>query len=135
MKRPQKHRSIKPPAFDTEGYQTNLPLPKLRDMKGNPWQPVYKNGVARPFQKPKGRPSAKKVRSSVSLRKRNRISRLAYIRRLARDLFTNDAAITQWLKTPRSSLQGMAPIDLIGSKQGTRAVEGLIRGLSYGNFQ
>ncbi|MDD2765917.1 MAG: DUF2384 domain-containing protein [Opitutaceae bacterium] len=62
-----------------------------------------------------------------------KIVRIARIRNLARKLFTEDAAIYQWLNTPAPALDGSRPIDLLDTDVGVRDVEALIQGILFGN--
>jgi hypothetical protein len=57
------------------------------------------------------------------------------IRATAKILFNTDAAITEWLATPALALGGKKPIEQLTTEAGTAEVEGLLRGLAYGNFQ
>jgi putative toxin-antitoxin system antitoxin component (TIGR02293 family) len=77
----------------------------------------------------------KKAHDTLSAGESEKVLRAARVRNLARDLFTTDEAISEWLKAPAAPLKGAAPIDLLDTDLGAREVEGFIRGLAYGNFQ
>lgn len=77
----------------------------------------------------------KAARQNLSAEESEKVLRVARIRNLARDLFTTDDAISQWLSTPAPALGHVPPIDLLDTDVGAMEVEGLIRGLAYGNFQ
>ena len=75
------------------------------------------------------------AKRTLSPEESEKILRVARIRNLANDLFTTDAAISEWLAKPASALHDAAPIDLLDTEVGAREVEGFIRGVLYGNFQ
>lgn len=77
----------------------------------------------------------KKANDVLTAGESEKVLRAARVRNLARDLFTTDEAVSEWLKSPASPLKGTAPIDLLDTDLGAREVEGFIRGLAYGNFQ
>src|SRR5258708_35108259 len=63
-----------------------------------------------------------------------KLLRVARVRNLGRTLFTTDAAVSEWLSKPDSSLGSIAPFDLLDTDIGAREVENLLRALAYGHF-
>src|SRR5258708_28145016 len=63
-----------------------------------------------------------------------KLLRAARVRNLGRALFTTDAAVSEWLSKPDSSLGSIAPFDLLDTDIGAREVENLLRALAYGHF-
>jgi putative toxin-antitoxin system antitoxin component (TIGR02293 family) len=74
----------------------------------------------------------KKV-ARLSRENSEKIVRVARIQRLAREVFTADAAVSEWLDTPAPALDGARPIDLLDTDLGTREVESVLQGIAYGN--
>ena len=65
----------------------------------------------------------------------DRLYRLATVFHKAVDFFDGDvAAAKQWLSTPAPALGSKAPLDLINTYPGARAVESLIGQLEHGVF-
>ena len=62
-----------------------------------------------------------------------KLVRIARIQRLARKLFTTDAAVSQWLASPAPALDGLPPIDMLDTDLGAREVESVLNGIAYGN--
>lgn len=77
----------------------------------------------------------KLAKATLSPAESEKLLRAARVRNLARELFTTDQAISDWLKKPAPALGGAAPVDLLDTDLGAVRVEGLIRGLAYGNYQ
>lgn len=57
------------------------------------------------------------------------------IRETARLILADDDSVTAWLNVPAPALAGRKPIELLTSDAGLAELEGLVRGLAYGNFQ
>ena len=62
-----------------------------------------------------------------------KVVRIAQIYRLARNLFTTDQAVAQWLATPAPALNGLEPLDLLDTGIGAQKVEAILQGIAYGN--
>ena len=59
--------------------------------------------------------------------------RFARIYALARQIFSTDDAVAQWLRTPASALVGQTPLALIDTDAGAREVEAVLQGIAAGN--
>ncbi|MGH8291058.1 MAG: antitoxin Xre/MbcA/ParS toxin-binding domain-containing protein [Steroidobacteraceae bacterium] len=61
-----------------------------------------------------------------------------YVERIearARKLFAGETAYAQqWLRTPQAQLGGRAPLELLNSETGARAVEAILLGIEHGVF-
>lgn len=77
----------------------------------------------------------RRAHENLSAQESERIFRVVRIWNSARALFSSDEAIADWMARPASSLDHAAPLDLLDTDVGTSKVEGLIKGLAYGNFQ
>ncbi|RPI08854.1 MAG: DUF2384 domain-containing protein [Acidobacteriales bacterium] len=62
----------------------------------------------------------------------DRIYRLARIVALAKHYLGNEDAASRWLKRPNRALGGGAPIQLVDTELGARAVENLLGRIAYG---
>lgn len=60
-------------------------------------------------------------------------SRRKRVAKLARKLFSSDAAVAQWLSTPAPALGGRRPEELLKTEAGAAEVEGVLEGISHGN--
>jgi len=78
------------------------------------------------------RDQRKKV-GRLSRENSEKLVRIARIQRLARTIFTNDDAVSQWLSSPAPSLDGLSPIDLLDTDTGAREVESTLQGIAHGN--
>jgi putative toxin-antitoxin system antitoxin component (TIGR02293 family) len=63
-----------------------------------------------------------------------KVLRVARICNLARSLFASNKSISQWLSKPDGALGNIAPIDMLDTDLGARAVEDLLRSLAHGQF-
>jgi putative toxin-antitoxin system antitoxin component (TIGR02293 family) len=63
-----------------------------------------------------------------------KVLRVARIRNLARQVFSTDRAVSQWLFKRDSALGSLAPIDLLDTEVGGREVEDLLISLAHGQF-
>lgn len=77
----------------------------------------------------------RRAHENLSAQESERILRVVRVWSGARALFRTDEAIAEWLTRPAASLDHAAPLDLMDTDIGTSEVEGLIKGLAYGNFQ
>ena len=78
------------------------------------------------------RDQRKKV-GRLSMEISEKLVRIARIQRLARTLFTTDAAVSQWLSSPAPALDGLLPLDLLDTDTGAREVEATLHGIAHGN--
>lgn len=62
-----------------------------------------------------------------------KLVRVARIQKLARTIFSSDAAVAQWLAAPAPALDGQRPFDLLDTELGAREVESVLQGIAYGN--
>ncbi len=67
-----------------------------------------------------------------SLTESERIYRVVRARALAREIFSTDAAVAEWLSTPDRSLGGRAPLEMLATDLGAQKVEGLLRAMMHG---
>jgi putative toxin-antitoxin system antitoxin component (TIGR02293 family) len=74
-----------------------------------------------------------KTRSRLSAETSEKVMRLVRIRNFARQVFTDDRTVADWLAKPDGALGGTAPIDLLDTDVGARSVESLLQGMIYGN--
>ena len=64
----------------------------------------------------------------------DRIYRLARITALAKRYIGDDERARRWLKRPNRALAGRAPLDLINTEPGARAVENVLGRIAYGGL-
>lgn len=77
----------------------------------------------------------RKAGETLSSEESEKLMRVARVWNSARDIFTTDSAIAQWLMTAAVPLGHVAPLDLLDTDVGAADVEGFIKGIAYGNFQ
>lgn len=65
---------------------------------------------------------------------RDRWLRFVRVVNLAIDLFEDEAEVARWLSSPKDSLGGCIPLDLLASENGTKEVEAVLLQASYGIF-
>ena len=63
-----------------------------------------------------------------------KLVRIARVQRPARNIFTTDKAVSEWLASPAPALDGNLPIDLIDTDTGAREVESVLHGIAHGNL-
>jgi putative toxin-antitoxin system antitoxin component (TIGR02293 family) len=61
-----------------------------------------------------------------------RLYRLVRARGLAREIFSSDAAVAEWLGAPDRSLGGRAPLEMLATDLGAQKVESLLRAMIHG---
>ncbi|HXT47595.1 MAG TPA: antitoxin Xre-like helix-turn-helix domain-containing protein [Gemmatimonadaceae bacterium] len=61
-----------------------------------------------------------------------RLYRIVRARSLAREIFSSDAAVAEWLGAPDRSLGGRAPLEMLATDLGAQKVEGLLRAMIHG---
>jgi putative toxin-antitoxin system antitoxin component (TIGR02293 family) len=59
-------------------------------------------------------------------------ARLSLILSIAERVWGNEADATQWLNSPHAELRGAAPLSLLKTESGGRAVEALLAALEFG---
>lgn len=62
-----------------------------------------------------------------------RLLRCARLLLTAGDVFSDQAAIVEWLQSPAQALKGARPIELLCAESGCRAVEQLLKAMAHGN--
>ena len=75
------------------------------------------------------RVSRKQAFSSVES---ERLFRVIRMRKLARDVFSTDDAVAQWLTTPDRVLAGRTPLSMLATDLGTAKVEQLLLAMTHG---
>ena len=75
------------------------------------------------------RVSRKQAFSSVES---ERLFRVIRMRKLARDVFSTDDAVAQWLTTPDRTLAGRTPLAMLATDLGTAKVEHLLLAMTHG---
>lgn len=61
-----------------------------------------------------------------------RLYRIVRVRSLAREIFSSDAAVAEWLGATDRSLGGRAPLEMLATDLGAQKVEGLLRAMIHG---
>lgn len=61
-----------------------------------------------------------------------RLFRLIRVRRLARDVFSTDRAVAEWLNEADASLHQRTPLEMLATDVGSRQVENLLRAMAHG---
>jgi len=61
-----------------------------------------------------------------------RLYRIVRVRSLARELFSSDTAVAEWLGAPDRSLGGRAPLEMLATDLGAQKVESLLRAMIHG---
>jgi putative toxin-antitoxin system antitoxin component (TIGR02293 family) len=61
-----------------------------------------------------------------------RLYRIVRARSLAREIFSSDAAVAEWLGAPDRSLGGRAPLEMLATDLGAQKVESLLRAMIHG---
>ena len=67
-----------------------------------------------------------------TLEESERLLRVLRVRRIAREVFTTDEAVAQWLNAPDRSLRGKTPLDMLATDVGAKEVENLARAMMHG---
>lgn len=73
-----------------------------------------------------------KKRTRFSPTESERLYRVVRVRNLAREVFTTDSAVAQWLSLPDRSLGGKTPLKMLTTDLGAQKVEGLLRAMMHG---
>lgn len=61
-----------------------------------------------------------------------RLYRIVRARSLAREIFSSDAAVAEWLGAPDRTLGGRAPLEMLATDLGAQKVESLLRAMIHG---
>jgi putative toxin-antitoxin system antitoxin component (TIGR02293 family) len=61
-----------------------------------------------------------------------RLYRIVRARSLAREIFSSDTAVAEWLGAPDRSLGGRAPLEMLATDLGAQKVESLLRAMIHG---
>lgn len=61
-----------------------------------------------------------------------RLYRIVRVRGLARETFSSDAAVAEWLGAADRSLGGRAPLEMLATDLGAQKVESLLRAMIHG---
>lgn len=61
-----------------------------------------------------------------------RLYRIVRIRSLAREVFSSDAAVAEWLNAPDRSLGQRPPLEMLATDLGAQKVESLLRAMMHG---
>ncbi len=77
----------------------------------------------------------RKAKERLSITESERIYRVARVLEAAEGLFGSREAASEWILASCASFGDAAPLDLLDTDVGTAEVEGLLKGLAYGNFQ
>jgi putative toxin-antitoxin system antitoxin component (TIGR02293 family) len=73
-----------------------------------------------------------KKRERFSTAESERLYRIVRARSLAREIFSSDAAVAEWLSAPDRSLGGRAPLEMLATDLGAQKVETLLRAMIHG---
>lgn len=73
-----------------------------------------------------------KKRERFSTAESERLYRVVRTRSLAREIFSSDAAVAEWLSAPDRSLGGRAPLEMLATDLGAQKVETLLRAMIHG---
>jgi putative toxin-antitoxin system antitoxin component (TIGR02293 family) len=61
-----------------------------------------------------------------------RLLRVVRVRSLARDVFTTDTAVGEWMNRPQNYLDGQTPLEALETGLGATRVENLARSMVHG---
>jgi putative toxin-antitoxin system antitoxin component (TIGR02293 family) len=61
-----------------------------------------------------------------------RLYRLVRMRALAREIFSTDAAVAEWMSAPDRSLGNRTPLEMLATDLGAQRVESLLRAMMHG---
>lgn len=73
-----------------------------------------------------------KNHSRFSPMESERLYRIVRLRTLAREIFSTDAAVAEWLTMADRSLGQRAPLEMLSTDLGAQKVEGLLRAMIHG---
>jgi putative toxin-antitoxin system antitoxin component (TIGR02293 family) len=61
-----------------------------------------------------------------------RLYRVVRVRALAREIFSTDAAVAEWMSAPDRSLGNRTPLEMLATDLGAQKVESLLRAMMHG---
>ncbi|MGH8227394.1 MAG: type II RES/Xre toxin-antitoxin system antitoxin [Steroidobacteraceae bacterium] len=73
-----------------------------------------------------------KKRERLSTAESERLYRVVRARSLAREIFSSDAAVAEWLSSADRSLGDRAPLEMLATDLGAQKVENLLRAMIHG---
>jgi putative toxin-antitoxin system antitoxin component (TIGR02293 family) len=73
-----------------------------------------------------------KTRERFSAMESERLYRVVRVRALAREIFSTDAAVAEWLNVADRSLGARTPLEMLATDLGAQKVEGLLRAMMHG---
>jgi len=73
-----------------------------------------------------------KKRERFSAMESERLYRLVRVRALAREIFSTDVAVAEWLSIPDRSLGARTPLQMLATDLGAQRVESLLRAMMHG---
>lgn len=73
-----------------------------------------------------------KTRKPFTLEESERLLRVLRLHRLARQVFTTNEAVAQWLSTPDRSLGMKSPLEMLATDVGAAKVENLAQAMMHG---
>jgi putative toxin-antitoxin system antitoxin component (TIGR02293 family) len=73
-----------------------------------------------------------KTHQRFSAMESERLYRLVRVRALAREIFSADAAVAEWLNAPDRGLGNRAPLEMLATDLGAQKVESLLRAMMHG---
>ena len=73
-----------------------------------------------------------KAKKPFTMEESERLMRVVRVQRLAREVFTTDEAVAEWLRTPDHSLGMKAPLNMLTTDIGTAKVENLAKAMIHG---
>ena len=73
-----------------------------------------------------------KAKKPFTMEESERLMRVVRVQRLARQVFTTDEAVAEWLRTPDRSLGMKAPLNMLTTDIGTAKVENLAKAMIHG---
>jgi len=73
-----------------------------------------------------------KAKKPFTMEESERLMRVVRVQRLAREVFTTDEAVAEWLHTPDRSLGMKAPLNMLTTDIGTAKVENLAKAMIHG---
>lgn len=71
-------------------------------------------------------------RQAFSAAESERLLRVVRVRRLAREVFSTDAAVADWLRSPDRTLGGRSPLESLATDVGAGQVENLLQAMIHG---
>jgi putative toxin-antitoxin system antitoxin component (TIGR02293 family) len=73
-----------------------------------------------------------KKRQRFSPMESERLYRVVRVRALAREIFSTDAAVAEWMTVPDRSLGNRTPLEMLATDLGAQKVESLLRAMMHG---